>query len=246
MEGQDPCTVCRYEAYRVDVIRYLSGYHVHPTPQPVPTSRLAEQFSGEEPGLDREFLLAKSHEACRIRCDIKINQGPGPSLSTFCEEMPRLVNAPAFDLDELVGAAICDLVGCVHDNEPFGVEMLFIRLEGDRLWHRLFLQAGIGFWEKWPEDEAFGDYLDYRRIDFGKRWGLSGLKILSAECIGSNWEDAGVSEFKIGFETGLLNFRFSDPDDVDSEAVLDFHANTNINTEQAGGDQPATRGGVDA
>ena len=136
---------------------------------------------------------------------------------TFCEKMPRLANAPAFNLDELVGASIYDFVGCVHGDDPFGVEMLFIRVEGDQLWHRLFLQAGIGFWEKWPEDEAFGDYLDYRRVDFGKRWGLSRLKILSAECIGPNWEDPGASEFKIGFEHGLLTFRFSDPDDGDSE-----------------------------
>ena len=33
---------------------------------------------------------------------------------------------------------------------------------------------------------------------------------------------------------------------VTLRAVLDFRADTNANTEQAGGDQPATRGGVDA
>ena len=27
-------------------------------------------------------------------------------------------------------------------------------------WHRIFLQAGIGFWEKWNEDEAFCDYVE--------------------------------------------------------------------------------------
>ena len=160
---------------------------------------------------------------------------------TFCEEMPRLVNAPAFDLDELVGASIRDLVGCVNDDDPFGVEMLFIRVSGDEIWHRLFLQAGIGFWEKWPEDEAFEHYLDYRRVDFAERWGLVGMSVLSAECIGTDWGDPGVSEFRIDVGCGLLTFRFSDPSDGDSETVLDFSATKDPTTEQVADDQLPAR-----
>ena len=72
-----------------------------------------------------------------------------------------------------------------------------------------------------PED-AFGDYLDYRRIDFGARWGLLGKKILSAVGLGTAWGDAGLSEFKFGFEHGFLIFRFSDANDLDSETVVEF------------------------
>jgi len=36
-------------------------------------STLAEQFGGEEPGPEREFLLAKSPGISRITCDINTN-----------------------------------------------------------------------------------------------------------------------------------------------------------------------------
>ena len=43
-------------------------------------TRLGEQFSGEEPGFERESLLAKFPKDRKMTRDININRGPGPSL----------------------------------------------------------------------------------------------------------------------------------------------------------------------
>jgi hypothetical protein len=160
---------------------------------------------------------------------------------TFCEEMPRLANAPAFELEELVGRTLLEICGCADGEDDAAIEMLFIRIAGDDLWHRLFFQAGIGFWEKWAEEEAFEDFLDLRRVDFTKRFGLSGAKIVSADCIGTDWDDAGLSVFRLSFEHGEVTFRFLDPGDMDSDTVLDYRTHTNITTEQGVADQRTAR-----
>jgi hypothetical protein len=156
----------------------------------------------------------------------------GGYARTFCEEMPRLANAPVFELDELVGRTLLEIAGCADGEDDVAIQMLFIRIAEDDLWHRLFLQAGIGFWEKWTEEEAFEDFLDLRRVDFTERFGLSGAKIVAAECIGTDWDDAELSVFRLRFDHGELTFRFVDPGDEDSSTVLDYRADTNKTTEQ--------------
>ena len=154
--------------------------------------------------------------------------------------MPRLVNAPEFELDELCGQTIRELVGRTECDNDQSIEMLFLRISDDGIWHRLFLDAGIGFWETWTEVEAFSDYTNHRQIDFADRWKLCGATILTAECFGTDWAEPGLSDFRIGLTNGKLTFRYADPNDMESDTILEFDINTITGTEQAVGHQPPT------
>lgn len=147
--------------------------------------------------------------------------------------MPRLVNAPEFELDDLRDQTIRDLIGCTESDNDYAIEMLFLRISDDGIWHRLFLDAGIGFWETWTEEEAFSAYEDHRRIDFAHRWGLTGITITKAECFGTDWAEPGLSDFRIALSSGTLIFRYADLNDMESDTVLSFDATTTTSTEQA-------------
>lgn len=152
--------------------------------------------------------------------------------------MARLVNAPEFELDELCGKSIQDLVGCTESDNDCAIEMLFLRISEDGIWHRLFLDAGIGFWETWTEEEAFSEYTDHRRIDFADHWGLGGVTILTAECFGTDLAEPGLSDFRIELTSGTLTFRYADVNDMESDTILVFDPKANTGTEQGSEDQP--------
>ena len=97
---------------------------------------IAEQFCGEEPGLEPEFLLAKSPEYRRITRDININRWPGPHLSTFgVSTMKNPIAAMILFSNVAFGAHIT--VDVVPDNvEKFGLDVSIkaidqTRKEGD-------------------------------------------------------------------------------------------------------------------
>ncbi len=71
---------------------------------------LAEQFSGEEPGLEHEFLLAKSPEDRRVNRDININRGPGPSLPTVGMETEYIATLKPADARSLRRAEWIELI----------------------------------------------------------------------------------------------------------------------------------------
>lgn len=100
--------------------------------------------------------------------------------------------------------------------------MLFLHLDGDSEWHRIFLDAGIGFWEKWSKEDTCYDYAELRQIDFSNRWGIAGTRILSARCETSAHEDSYISWFSLIFEAGTLTFAFAHPQDMDSQTVVAF------------------------
>ena len=145
--------------------------------------------------------------------------------------MPRLINAPQFKLDDLCGQRIRALIGYSEGDSDQVVEMLFLRISDDGIWHRLFLDAGIGFWETWPKKEAFSEYEKDRRIDFADRWGLLGAEILTAECFGSGLVESGLSSFRIELTMGALNFGYADLNDMESETILDFNVGIYSRTE---------------
>ena len=80
----------------------------------------------------------------------------------------RLGQDYAFTIDELAGARLRRLRAVYL--RPSGA-LLLLYLECDRPGvHRLFLDAGIAFWEDWGEEVDDDDDLEWR--DLGAMWGL--------------------------------------------------------------------------
>jgi hypothetical protein len=138
--------------------------------------------------------------------------------------MTRLANGPSFRLESLIGKTVAQLIGATDYRTDERLEMLFLRVGESNGWHRMFLQAGIGFWEVWDEADAFCDYDDLRLIDFTDRWNIASCTIISAECIGGTWDDSVLSRFVIALNSGTLQLSFCDSGDMDSDAVLAFEA----------------------
>jgi len=129
--------------------------------------------------------------------------------------------------------------GCTESESDQAIEMLFLRVSNSGIWHRLFLDAGIGFWGTYTEEDAFFDYLNVSRIDFADRWNLTGTTIVTADCFGTELDEPGLSAFRITFSSGTLSFRYADQNDMDSGTLLEFLPNTNNGTEQSEDDQAA-------
>jgi len=136
--------------------------------------------------------------------------------------MPRLANGPEFALDQLVGRHVDALIGATETDRDDLIEMLFIRLAGDQDWHRVFLDAGIGFWETMSKEDAFCDYEDLRLIDFGDRWQVNGHQISSATCTGGTWEDSMLSQFSFVTSAGTVVLEFVDSTDIESDTAVRF------------------------
>ena len=136
--------------------------------------------------------------------------------------MPRLANGPNFDLDQLAGCHLRELLGATESDDGERIEMLFLRVDGDPEWHRMFLDGGIGFWEKVPQEEAFDDYDDLRLVDLADRWQLRDSQIVSAHCVGGTWEDATLSHFSFELSSGAVKLAFVDSHDMESSTAIHF------------------------
>ncbi|MEK6238509.1 MAG: hypothetical protein N2C14_27640 [Planctomycetales bacterium] len=136
--------------------------------------------------------------------------------------MSRIANAPRFSLSLLAGHRITELIGATESDIDDLIEMLFIRIDDATDWHRVFLQAGIGFWENMSKQDAFSEFEDLRQIDFADRWGIRGASLLSAECIGGTWEDSVLSQFEFVLSLGTVRLNFADLTDMDSDSMITF------------------------
>ena len=144
--------------------------------------------------------------------------------------MSRLQNAPAFELQSLEGNYIDEIFAASDSGSNRFIEMLFLNLVGEDKWHRIFLDAGIGFWEKMSREKAFYDFEDCCLIDYSKRWKLNGAKIISAQCIGETWDDftssaSGevlVSSFQFVMDIGTINFAYAESHNMESETLIHF------------------------
>lgn len=144
--------------------------------------------------------------------------------------MSRINNDSNFELTELIGKRLSRLLGATESEDDCVVEMMFLQVHGDKQWYRMFLQAGLGFWEIWNEKEAFYDYTEHRLVDFGKRWDVLGQTIILARCIGGEHDDSELSRFEIMMTNGTLRFNFQDPKDLTSDTVLQFETQPQIGT----------------
>lgn len=137
--------------------------------------------------------------------------------------MSRLANGPSFELDQLVGRHVRELLGATESDSDELIEVLFLRFsDGDPEWHRLFLDAGIGFWEKMPREKAFYDYGDMRLMDLAGRWQLRGTQIVSANCVGGTGNDSTLSRFSLVMKSGTLSLAFVDSGDLESGTAIRF------------------------
>ena len=136
--------------------------------------------------------------------------------------MPRLANGPEFALHQLIGRRIDALLGATEAESDELIEMLFIHLVGDENWHRVFLDAGIGFWETMSKEDAFRDYKDSRLVNFAARWHVKGGQISSAICTGGLWKDLTLSRFSFTTDAGTVILKFMDPTDIESNTAVRF------------------------
>jgi hypothetical protein len=129
----------------------------------------------------------------------------------------RLINDHSFVCPELAGKKIESMVGYYEGDQPNGIDMVVLKVEGKDLYQRFFLDAGIGFWEEWSEEEATEDYENFQPIDLSSKYFLSGKNIEAIECKGSYKEFSSII-FEI--ENTKLIYQYTDNNDLESETVL--------------------------
>ncbi len=141
-------------------------------------------------------------------------------LELKSEPRGRLFQGARFEVTELRGGIVEQLLGVTSqadtDDRP---EMMFLRPQGGH-WQRFFLDAGIAFWEEWSETDAFADSSGLRRVDYGARFRLVGVRIRRAHGYRAAPEPAARIELELA--TGVLQLRAIDPGDPDSDSEVTF------------------------
>jgi len=87
-------------------------------------------------------------------------------------EGQRLKNDFSFSCASLAGKTIEFFVVYFSEYSENDILMIVLKLKEKDLYQRFFLDAGIGFWEEWNEEEALFDLEDCKTIDLGVRLGL--------------------------------------------------------------------------
>ena len=98
------------------------------------------------------------------------------------------------------------------------VLMLVLQVQEISLYQRFFLDAGIGFWEEWNEEDTFSDLEDLEQVDLVKEFNLQGNKVFSIECKGSHEE---LSTIEFVFNEVALLLKFSEISNIESDVVLE-------------------------
>jgi len=104
-----------------------------------------------------------------------------------------------------------------NKNNDNDVLMIIIKLKELALYQRFFLDAAIGFWEEWNQEDTFYDLDDCNHEDIAKELNLKDKKVNSIKCSGSLNTLASIS-FEIGNISLLLKFK--ENDDTESDIVL--------------------------
>lgn len=117
--------------------------------------------------------------------------------------MPRLQNDTAFDLVELRGKELRQLTGYGRTGD---IACLVFDV-GESQLHTIFLDAGIGFWERWSSEEIENTWHASRFVDLSSQWNLSSKRIISAACTVP--DDEAFSLFRIEFAHGVVCLRYA-------------------------------------
>ncbi|QKI89051.1 hypothetical protein [Thiomicrorhabdus xiamenensis] len=130
----------------------------------------------------------------------------------------RITNDHSFDCEVLANNTVEYFSAFYTDQSRSDVLMLVLKLKEIALYQRFFLDAALGFWEEWDEEDNFYDLEDLEHVDLANELNLLGKKVLSIACKGS-FEEFSSIEFV--FEGVNLLLKFSDHNDIESDIVLE-------------------------
>jgi hypothetical protein len=141
-------------------------------------------------------------------------QEPGPQ--------GRIFQSSQFETDLVAGRRILELIsvgwGGTGSNEPLSLDVLLLRVDEGR-WHRMFLDAGLVFWEEWGNEEVAEDLDDAVQDDLAGRFGLGG-RVLDI-CLAFPGLPNAASGLHIHLDEGRkLLLAPRDPADIDSGTEL--------------------------
>ena len=129
----------------------------------------------------------------------------------------RLVNDHNFECTNLQELEVEQIFGFFEEDSSHSINMIILKLKEKELWQRLFLDAGLGFWEEWDEESTFLDYDEDPFIDLAEKYSLKGQLIKKIQCKGS-YNELSFMVFKIG--SCKLKYEFVDKSDCESETIL--------------------------
>lgn len=144
----------------------------------------------------------------------------------MCTETRYFRQNAQFQLPSFTGKRITELFAYSEANNVETVEIIIVKLEDNHLWHRLFLDAGIGFYsECTTKDDAFEGYDTSMETDYASKWELKGKTINSVCCLGTELNQPELSQFVFMLDVGIITLKYSDQNDMDSETILLFSSN---------------------
>lgn len=111
------------------------------------------------------------------------------------------------------------LTGFINEQTQ-DVLIVYLKVFEQNIWHRLFLDAGVGFWHVFSEKEIVQDaeeFEDELKADFVEKYNLRNCEILEANC-----QNQTHSHFKIQFHHGDFIFRYRNSEDIDSQTLVEF------------------------
>jgi hypothetical protein len=129
----------------------------------------------------------------------------------------RIINAHCFECENIQGTELESLVGFYDGQDPYGMDIILLKLKGVELWQRFFLDAGIGFWENYDQVSAFEDYEDLIPINIADKYSLKGLCLQHISCIGNN-KELSIISFKVGKSNFILMHK--DTKNIESETIF--------------------------
>jgi len=130
--------------------------------------------------------------------------------------MPRLFHEETFEVTGLENRVVEQLLVYTDYPERDGAaEVVFLKPSA-RPWQKIFLDAGLGFWEEW-EEPVFEAYEDVPCVDYGARLGLIGARIVGAAGV---CDGPGGSRIVIQLASGRLELRPTQPVDLESDSEV--------------------------
>jgi len=124
-----------------------------------------------------------------------------------------------WDIPELSGEPCTSLFGLTYDKAENHPEILFLEF-GSGEWHRCYLDAYLGFWDKTSLTDLNSiindDYDGARKIDYLKKYGLNGQPVSRIWCD----RNETYTYISIAFGAGVIKFRGFSDDSRDGD--IDF------------------------
>ncbi|THB81613.1 MAG: hypothetical protein D3926_01155 [Desulfobacteraceae bacterium] len=130
----------------------------------------------------------------------------------------RLANGHQFTCPNLEGKTIECFKAYVDIEKKEHIIMVFLKLKGEKLWHRFFLDAGLGFWEEWDETSAFEGVENDSLIDLAEKYNVRRKIVSSITCRGSYHE---LSSMEFLLDDMILTYRYSYPGDSESPTIFE-------------------------